>query len=193
MRVVLLTALTVLLAGCLTRMGQSESGPEQFQFTPIPGSGVGADADALVRSMDGRDASHVASVDTPLGRFDVADFLDSAGSTCRSIIGANLESVACGPPGGPGIGADELRILGTGLFDEWVMVELQGGSNVTTVTATAEDGRIYRAGLLGGFGIIVYPEERGRLSIQAFDAARNPLGEPQMGDAFGAPAPEPVN
>jgi hypothetical protein len=190
MRVLAGLSLCVLLTGCAVMRtgGPGDGAVEQFAFEARPGSGPGPDADALVAGygQSPEDADHVATIPTPLGDLHMVEFTDQGGPCRGMLIGGAFGSVGCAAPGGDlGTNAapDELRVNGVGQIDDWAMVELEAGENVASVVATAADGRVYRADLVQGFGVIVYPLERGELSIQALDASSAPLGAPVVSDS----------
>lgn len=195
MRVVAVVLVALMASACLSRFdGQDPAGPEQFVFNARPGSGAGEEAVSLVEAMGAvEEANHVATVPTPLGAIDYVIFTDEDGAACESVIGRDFESVGCGP-GSEEIPPEELRVLSTGLHDDWVIVELRAGGAVASVVATTDDGQTYRATMVGGFGVIVHPFERGQLEVQALDASGVPIGDPVMSDSFGqvAPVPEPT-
>lgn len=184
----------VVASACLPRFGgQEPDGPEQFVFTARPGSGTGEEAVSLVEDMGtAGEAEHVATVPTPLGAFEYVTFTGDDGVACESVIGRDFESVSCGEPSE--IPPEELRVLGTALHNDWVVVELRAGEAVSAVVATADDGQTYRATIVGGFGMIVHPFERGQLELQGLDASGAPVGETMMSDSFSqqAPVPEPA-
>jgi hypothetical protein len=198
MRILAVALLCVSLAGCgLTRTGGPGDGAvEQFSFEARPGGGPGPAADALVVDLaqDADDADHIATISTPLGDLAIVEFAEQGGSCRGMLLKDAFASVACAAPGGdlePDAGPDELRVTGTAQIQDWAMVELEAGGNVASVVATASDGRVYRAELIDGFGVIVYPLERGELSIQALDAESAPLGAPVISDSLAGPAPPP--
>jgi len=197
MRAFLVVALCWTLTGCVVmRSGGIESGPEQFMFEVRPGSGPGPDADALVEGhgQSPEDADHLATVATPLGDLTIVEFTDQGGPCRGMLIGDAFGSVGCAAPGGdlgPSAPPDGLLVTGVGQIDDWAMVEIEAGENVASVVATAEDGRVYRSDLFDGLGVIIYPAERGELSIQAMDASATPLGAPVVSDPVGGPVPEP--
>lgn len=195
MRAAGLLMVALVASACLTRFGgPPQPRAEQFEFVPRPGSGVGAAAHSLVDGMGAVEgADHIATVATPLGDFRFVTFTGEGDMSCQALISSAMESVGCGPAlEGGGIPSDEVRVLGTGLFDDWVLVEISAGSDVAAVTATADDGRAYRARMINGFGLIVHPVERGALSVQGFDASGQPIGEVVMTDAFVDQAPVPA-
>lgn len=195
MRVVALVLVALMASGCLPRMGgQEPAGPEQFVFTARPGTGTGEEASSLVEGMGTvQEADHVATVPTPLGEIDYVIFAGDDGVACESVIGEDFEGFTCGIPPEE-IPPEELRILGTGQFDDWVVVELRAGEAVASVVATSDDGQTYRATLEGGFGAIVHPLERGQLEVQGLDVSGAPVGDTILSDSFtqGAPVPEPT-
>lgn len=140
-----------------------------------------------------QEADHVATVSTPLGAIDYVVFTGDDGVACESVIGRDFEGVGCGAPPAD-IPPEELRVLSTGLHSDWAVVELRAGDAVASAVATTDDGQTYRATILGGFGVIVHPIERGQLEVQALDESGAPVGDPVMSDSFGqeAPVPEPT-
>jgi hypothetical protein len=191
MRVLAVAMLCVALAGCgLTRTGGPGDGAvEQFSFEARPGGGPGPEADALVAGFgeNPADADHIATIPTPLGDLTMVEFTDQGGPCRGMLIGDAFGSVGCAAPGGDldsSAAPDELRVTGVGQIQDWAMVELEAGEDVASVVATASDGRVYRAELVDGFGVIVYPLERGELSIQALDAEAAPLGAPVISDSL---------
>lgn len=192
MRVVALVLLTVMSSACLTRFGgQEPDGPEQFVFTARPGSGTGEEAASLVEAMETvEEADHVATVPTPLGAVEYVTFTGDDGGACESVIGRDFESVGCGAPPEE-IPPEELRVLSTGLHGDWVVVDLRAGESVASVVATTDDGQTYRATIVGGFGVIVHPFERGQLEVQGLDASGVPVGDTVMSDSFSQQAPVP--
>lgn len=195
MRALALVLVAVMVSACLPRFGgQGPDGPEQFVFTAGPGSGTGDEAASLVEAMGTvEEAEHVATVPTPLGAIDYVRFTGDDGAACESVIGLDFEGVGCGAPP-EDIPPEELRVLSTGLHADWVVVELRAGKAVASVVATTDDGQTYRATMLGGFGVIVHPFERGQLEVQALDASGAPMGDTVMSDSLGqvAPVPEPT-
>lgn len=190
MRLLALLSLCVLVTGCAVMRtgGPGDGAVEQFAFEAHPGSGPGPDADALVAGygQSPEDAHHIATIPTPLGDLHVVEFTDQGGPCRGMLIGDTSAIVGCAPPGGDlGTSAapDELRVTGVGQIDDWAIVELEAGENVASVVATAADGRVYRAELVEGFGVIIYPDDRGELSIQALDASANPLGGRVVADS----------
>lgn len=194
MRVVALVLVVVMASACLPRFGgQEPAGPEQFVFNARPGSGAGEEAVSLVEAMGTvQEADHVATVPTPLGAIDYVVFTED-GAACESVIGRDFESVGCGPSSEE-IPPEELRVFGSGLHNDWVVVELRAGEEVASVVATSDDGQTYRATMVGGFGVIVHPFERGQLEVQGLDASGAPVGDSMVTDSFSqeAPVPEPT-
>lgn len=201
MRALAILLLCVSITGCVvTRTGgPGDDAVEQFTFEARPGGGPGPEADALVEDFaeNPEDADHIATIPTPLGDLSIVEFTDQGGPCRGMLIGDVFGSVGCAAPGGDlgsNAAPDELRVIGTGQIQDWVMVELEAGENVASVVATSEDGRVYRAELIDGIGVIVHPLERGELSVQALDAESTPLGAPVISDSLVGPvppAPEP--
>lgn len=201
MRALAILMLCASLAGCvLTRTGGPGDGAvEQFTFEASPGGGPGPAADSLVEGFgqNPTNADHIATIPTPLGALAIVEFTDQGGPCRGLLIGDVFGSVGCAAPGGdlgPSAAPDELRVTGTGQVQDWTFVEMEAGENVASVVATAADGRVYRAELIDGLGVIVYPSERGQLSVQALDAESAPLGPPVTSDSLagaGPPQPEP--
>ncbi len=194
MRSLALLLVVALLSGCAVvgSSGRNEAGPEQFSFRVLSGAGPGPEADALVSGFaeQGEAADHIATIPTPLGAVRVVEFVEQ-GSACRALlIESSFASVGCASPGGEvdgGAGPDELRVTGVGQMDEWTMVEIEAGDAIASVVATADDGRVYRAELHEGLGVIVYPSARGALSIQGLDAEAAPVGAPVVTEGMAGP------
>lgn len=191
MRILVVLVVCGLVAGCamMRTGGPGDGAVEQFAFEARPGAGPGPDADALVAGygQNPADADHIATIPTPLGDLHMVEFTDQGGPCRGMLIGDTSAIVGCAPPGGdpgPNAAPDELRVTGVGQIDDWAMVELEAGENVASVVATAADGRVYRAELVRGFGAIIYPLERGELSIQALDDSSAPLGAPVVSDSL---------
>lgn len=200
MRSGLVALLCLALAGCalIRTGGPGEGAVEQFSFDARPGTGSGPEADALVAGFgeNPADADHIATISTPLGDLALVEFTDQGGPCRGMLIGDVFGSVGCAAPGGdlgPNAAPDELRVTGVGQIEDWAMVELEAGENVASVVATAADGRVYRAELFEGIGVIVYPLERGELSIQALDSSSAPLGAPVISDSLGGAESPPQN
>jgi hypothetical protein len=200
MRVLAVMLLCVSVVGCAVMRtgGPGEDAVEQFAFEARPGSGTGPEADALVGGFgeNPENADHIATIPTPLGDLTIVEFTDQGGPCRGLLIGDAFGSVGCAAPGGDlgsGAAPDELRVTGVGQIQDWAMVELEAGENVASVAATAADGRVYRAELVDGIGVILYPLERGELSIQALDTESAPVGPPVISDSMGGPEspPEP--
>jgi len=185
-----LVALVLLLPACfIARVdgGPVEPGPEQFLFTMVPGGGPGEEADRAVDGIANNvdDADHLASVETPMGRLDIyhyTEFQDGQTWSCESVVGPDTASATCADDGFPDNDTDAIEAFGTGVNDEWAILELRAWANVGSITATAVDGTTYRSNLIEGHALIVYPVHRGQLTIQALDTNGGALGDPVVVD-----------
>lgn len=197
------SVLALVLSGCLLRAdtgpGQ-EPGPEQFVFTLVPGPGKGEAANQAVSDMAATavdDADHRASVSTPLGRIDLYDYTEvreGRNWICQAVVGNRSASTGCTDDPAGLVAIEDGAFLaapGVGNSEGWATVELQAVDAAEMVVGTAVDGTVYRSNLIDGFGLIVYPVSRGDLSLQAFDADDEPLGDPIPVDIHegGAAAP----
>ena len=177
-------ALLLLVSACIARVeGRQEATPEQFVFRVVPGQGQTDEAtDALVEMLREpvADVDHRASVATPRGQMDFYRFSDDAvenPSVCTAILSEDgTAGSSCGE--GDSIGADELRVPGIGMSDDWTTLEIQAGSGVAGARAVAPDSTVYRTNLVDGFGVIVYPTRRGSVIVQGLDRAGNAVGDP---------------
>lgn len=162
--------------------GPVEQGPEQFVFTMVPGEGAGEAAHQAVDEMgeNVQDAEHLAFVETPLGRVDLyrySEVTDVEELTCRAVMTPGFGSAGCGLEGS-GPGDDEVSPAGISVDGGWGVVEVTSGPMVARLSATADDGTVYRSNLLGGTAIIVYPLRRGELTLQGLNDQGQPVGSP---------------
>jgi len=172
--------LALLLPACLiARVDDgAEDRPEQFVFTMVAGGGPGPEADAAI---DGEsvDADHIASVETPIGRFDIYTYT-SAGEgppmACTQMSSPGFSTAGCGDDP-PVLAADEVMSWGVGVMEDWLMLEIGAGQSVASVVVTAEDSTIYRSNVLAGRAVVVYPANRGDATIQGLNSAGAPVGD----------------
>ena len=177
-RAIVVVAMAMALAGCgLARVGgQPEPGPEQFTFHVVPGGGTADDASRVAEEMASgpvTDASLIGTVATPLGQFQIVTYTETVDGfvmQCRALSGSNTASGSCqSPPTEPA--PDEVTIQGVGLADGWATVDVVAGPEVVEVVGRAGDGTVYRSDLAEGYALLVYPTDRGGLTITGLDHA----------------------
>lgn len=177
----IVVGLALLLPACLiARVDDGlEERPEQFVFTMVAGGGPGPEADAAI---DGEsvDANHVASVETPIGRFDIHTYTPEGEAppvACTQMSSPGYAATGCGD-GDPELAAGEVMYWGAGVVGEWLVVEIGAGQAVDSVVVTADDSTTYRSNVLSGRAIVVYPISRGASTIQGLDSSGAPVGDP---------------
>ncbi|CAN5879654.1 hypothetical protein BH23ACT5_BH23ACT5_05320 [soil metagenome] len=177
--------IALISVACLMVDGGQETGPEQFDFDMRPGTGPGEEAERLAAGVIADTdtltaADHVVWVPTPLGRIDVVDTLvvsDGTEFSCRALIADPFSSQACGD-GFPEIPPTQIEMDGISSDGEWTLVEVRAGQGIRALRAQAADGTVYRSDVVRGVGILVYPVNRGSLTIQGLGANEEPEGEP---------------
>ena len=193
-RLVLVLVLGFALTGCSILRGGSGGGieaqppdrPERFEFFMQPGSGAGAQAEALAVDTFGPDtiepgtAFHIATVVTPLGSANLveAEMGDEAGDTagfrCVGMVHRRGGSSTCSAGttedsfgGIPGWGSDGI----------WNESELYGLEETASMEVTVLDGTRYTIHTHQRWGLLVWSAVRGEIqSITYLDAAGQELG-----------------
>ncbi len=180
---VLLCTVAALGTACaIVAEGGQQAGPEQNRFDMRPGSGLGAQADALGGGLGDEviRSEHLAWVDTPLGRVDILDtveLIEGSENRCRALVTSSFASKTCGV-GLRGPQPTEIISDGTTSDGDWQLVEVRAGETVQALRATADDGTVYEATVVRGVGLVVYPIERGGILIQGLGPGGAPVGAP---------------
>lgn len=144
----------------------------------VEGAGPGPEADAAI-DADSVDANHIASVETPIGRFDIYTYtsVEEEPMACTQISSPGFGSGACGEE--PLVlSAEEVNSFGVGVVGDWLMLEIAAGEAVASVVVTTEDSTMYRSNVLAGHALVVYPAGRGAATIQGQNSAGAPIGDP---------------
>jgi hypothetical protein len=148
----------------------------------VPGVGPGEVARQALDDFNVNvvsDADHRASVDTPLGRFDIytyTEFNEGREWTCEAMIGEFGGSAGCADGDLELPGKGEVRPAGSGSDGQWSTVEVRAGQGIAAVVANAADGTVYRSNVLDGFAVFIYPTRRGDLTLQGLGPEGIPIG-----------------
>lgn len=182
--VVALVAMLTAGCGLIPVEAQNDPGPEQFAFTILPGGDVdpaAVVADLVQDQVGIENAVHVGSVATPVGTYDIVTFEEDGPDGrlfCVARIGEQGASSSCSSEPEPPVDDDGLRASSAGSDGTWAEVEVRAGAKVKAIRFTADEGAVYRSNVVGGFGFIVYPLDRGSLLAQGLGADGQPVGLP---------------
>ena len=147
--------------------------PERFEFFMQPGSGVGPVADDLVAGLGPRliagSAEHVASADTPTGRFSVVTFRtgEVPGGHCIGMASPNGGSTTCDE------GPIDFESSGFGWSSDgmWNDTQLYGPKGTVKAEVLVGDATTYTIHTHERWGVLVWSAARGDLSeVRYFDA-----------------------
>lgn len=127
-------------------------------------------------------------VNTPTGRTTLVEYTvtppNGVVQFCDARLSPGSGGASCGEgaPPNPELEDGELLIPGLGNDGTWVDLEIRAGDAVASIRAVANDGTVYRSNVVDNVAILVYPQQRGSLTITPLNADGEPTGDPVRSD-----------